>query len=97
MFSHLFCGSSLRQPHQTKQLLSNTLQGSKQMFAVELHAYSVHRSPASMDSLYVLFSEMFSFQYESLCISCLSRLNTNVHIASELGHQAGLHTLSRGA
>lgn len=38
---------------------------------------------------------MFSFQYKSLCISYLSRLNTNVHIASELGHQAGLHALAK--
>lgn len=73
--------------------LFNTLEGSKQMFVVELQAYSVHHSPASMDSYICIFSEMFSFQYKSLCISYLSRLNTNVHIASELGHQAGGSTL----
>lgn len=35
--------------------LFNTLEGSKQMFVVELQAYSVHHSPASMDS-YMYFS-----------------------------------------
>ena len=89
----LRCGSH----RKLGSFLFNTLEGSKQMLVVELQAYSVPHSRASMVSLYVFFSEMFSFKNKSLCLSYLSVLNTNVHIASELGHQAGLHTLSQGA
>ena len=90
MFSHLFCGSSLRQPHQTKQLLSNTLQGSKRMFAVELHAYSVHRSPASMDSLYVLFSEMLVPRLASPSMPPLDKL-----LSHTVGWGRQRHVLSK--
>lgn len=50
-FVALRCGSHSK----LSSSLFNTLEGSKQMFVVELQAYSVHHSPASMDS-YMYFS-----------------------------------------